>query len=114
MILLEDTAQGFGGEYTRADGTKMMDGSLGIISDTSFFPANPLGCYGDGGAIFTDGEELNILCRSIAIHGKDMELPEDSNAKYNNIRLDLTAVWIRFKLLFCLPSFQLLRMRSWK
>ncbi len=87
MILLEDAAQGFGGEYTRADGTKMMAGSLGDISTTSFFPAKPLGCYGDGGAIFTDSEELNILCRSIAVHGKDMEHPEDPNAKYNNIRL---------------------------
>ena len=87
MLLLEDAAQGFGGVYTTASGKRKMAGSLGDISTTSFFPAKPLGCYGDGGAIFTDSDELNILCRSIAVHGKDMEHPDDPNAKYNNIRL---------------------------
>ncbi len=87
MILLEDAAQGFGGEYSCSDGTRLKAGKLGDISTTSFFPAKPLGCYGDGGAIFTDDENLNILCRSIAVHGKDMEHPDDPNAKYNNVRL---------------------------
>ncbi len=87
MLLLEDAAQGFGGAYITDSGERKMAGSLGDISTTSFFPAKPLGCYGDGGAIFTDDEELNILCRSLAVHGKDMEHPSDPNAKYNNIRL---------------------------
>lgn len=87
MLLLEDAAQGFGGEYITEAGEKKMAGSLGDISTTSFFPAKPLGCYGDGGAIFTDDDNLAMYCRSIAVHGKDMEHPDDQNAKYNNIRL---------------------------
>ena len=87
MLLLEDAAQGFGGEYTLSDGTKYMAGKLGDISTTSFFPAKPLGCYGDGGAIFTDDDHIADMCRSIAVHGKDTENPDDPNAKYNNIRL---------------------------
>lgn len=91
LLLLEDAAQGFGGEYTTASGEKLMAGKLGKISTTSFFPAKPLGCYGDGGAIFTDDDHLAILCRSIAVHGKDMEHPDDPYAKYNNIRLGMNS-----------------------
>ena len=69
LIIIEDAAQGFGGEI---NGKKAC--SFGNISCTSFFPAKPLGCYGDGGAIFTDDDNLAMLCRSIAVHGKDMEL----------------------------------------
>lgn len=87
MLLLEDAAQGFGGSYTSENGNKMMAGKLGDISTTSFFPAKPLGCYGDGGAIFTDDDYIADMCRSIAVHGKDMENPDDPNAKYNNVRL---------------------------
>lgn len=91
LLLLEDAAQGFGGSYTCSDGTKKMAGSLGKISTTSFFPAKPLGCYGDGGAIFTDDDELAIACRSIAVHGKDMTHPDDPSAKYNNARLGMNS-----------------------
>lgn len=87
LLLLEDAAQGFGGSYIDHIGTKRIAGSLGKISTTSFFPAKPLGCYGDGGAIFTDDDNLATLCRSIAVHGKDMNNPSDPNAKYNNARL---------------------------
>ena len=65
-----------------ADGTKKMSGILGKISTTSFFPAKPLGCYGDGGAIFTDDDELATMCLSIAVHGKDMQHPDDPNARF--------------------------------
>ena len=91
MLLLEDAAQGFGGEYTTATGEKLKAGKLGTISTTSFFPAKPLGCYGDGGAIFTDDDELATACRSIAVHGKDMVHPDDPNSKYNNIRLGMNS-----------------------
>lgn len=91
LILVEDAAQGFGGSYTVSDGTVKMACSLGTISTTSFFPAKPLGCYGDGGAIFTDDDNLALLCRSIAVHGKDMEHPDDPNAKYNNIRVGMNS-----------------------
>ena len=82
LLLLEDGAQGFGGSI---DGKKAC--SFGDISTTSFFPAKPLGCYGDGGAIFTDNDEWADLIRSICIHGKDTGNPDDPNAKYNNIRI---------------------------
>lgn len=82
LLLLEDAAQGFGGSIN-----EKMACSFGDISTTSFFPAKPLGCYGDGGAIFTDNDEWASLIRSICVHGKDTSNPDDPNAKYNNIRL---------------------------
>lgn len=91
LILLEDAAQGFGGHITLLDGTVKMACSLGDISTTSFFPAKPFGCYGDGGAIFTNDDSIAALCRSIAVHGKDMGNPSHSNAKYNNARLGMNS-----------------------
>lgn len=82
LLLLEDAAQGFGGSINGK-----LACSFGDISTTSFFPAKPLGCYGDGGAIFTDNDEWASLIRSICVHGKDMSNPGDPNAKYNNVRL---------------------------
>ena len=80
LLLLEDGAQGFGGGI---EGRRAC--SFGDISTTSFFPAKPLGCYGDGGAIFTDNDEWAALLRSLAVHGKS------GNDKYNNIRLGLNS-----------------------
>ena len=80
LLLLEDGAQGFGGEIR---GRKAC--SFGDISTTSFFPAKPLGCYGDGGAIFTNSDEWAALIRSYAVHGKA------GDDKYNNIRLGLNS-----------------------
>ncbi len=82
LFLLEDGAQGFGGNII---GKRAC--SFGDISTTSFFPAKPLGCYGDGGAIFTNNDKWADLVRSICVHGKDTSNPNDPNAKYNNIRL---------------------------
>lgn len=82
LLLMEDAAQGFGGNINGK-----MTCSFGDISTTSFFPAKPLGCYGDGGAIFTDNDEWANLIRSICVHGKDTSNPNDPNAKYNNIRI---------------------------
>ena len=82
LLLLEDGAQGFGGSI---NGKRAC--SFGDISTTSFFPAKPLGCYGDGGAIFTNNDEWADLIRSICVHGKDTSNPNDPNAKYNNIRI---------------------------
>ena len=79
LLILEDGAQGFGGELY---GKKAC--SFGNISTTSFFPAKPLGCYGDGGAIFTDDEELQALLRSICVHGK-------GTMKYDNVRIGMNS-----------------------
>lgn len=86
LFLLEDGAQGFGGEFKHKKAC-----SFGDISTTSFFPAKPLGCYGDGGAIFTDNDKWADLIRSLCVHGKDTSNPNDPNSKYNNIRLGLNS-----------------------
>ena len=80
LLLLEDGAQGFGGSI---NGQRAC--SFGDISTTSFFPAKPLGCYGDGGAVFTDNDEWATLIRSYAVHGKS------GSDKYNNIRLGMNS-----------------------
>ncbi len=77
--LLIDGAQSFGGEYKNK-----RVGSMGDITTTSFFPAKPLGCYGDGGAIFTGDDELADKIDSIRLHGK-------GNQKYDNIRIGLNS-----------------------
>lgn len=77
LFVLEDAAQGFGGEYK---GKKA--GSFGDVSATSFFPAKPLGCYGDGGAIFTDNDELAQKIHSIRVHGQ-------GTSRYDNVRIGL-------------------------
>lgn len=79
LFLLEDAAQGFGGSI---DGQRVC--SFGDISTTSFFPAKPLGCYGDGGAVFTDSDEWAALLRSCAVHGK-------GSMKYDNVRIGMNS-----------------------
>lgn len=75
--LLSDAAQSFGATYK---GRKM--GTIGVATSTSFFPAKPLGCYGDGGAIFTDDAELADTLRSIRNHGAGRD-------KYDNVRIGM-------------------------
>ena len=79
LKILEDGAQGFGGRIGVQNAC-----SFGDISTTSFFPAKPLGCYGDGGAIFTDDEESAKMIRSLCVHGKGTD-------KYDNVRIGLNS-----------------------
>ena len=79
MYVLEDAAQGFGGSINGR-----LACSFGDISTTSFFPAKPLGCYGDGGAVFTDNDEWANLIRSFKVHGKGSD-------KYDNIRIGMNS-----------------------
>jgi len=69
LYVIEDNAQGIGGTYTFKDGTKRMTGSIGHVASTSFFPSKNLGCYGDGGAIFTNDDNLAHTIRGIVNHG---------------------------------------------
>jgi dTDP-4-amino-4,6-dideoxygalactose transaminase len=78
MFVLDDAAQAFGASYK---GRRL--GTLGLVTATSFFPAKPLGCFGDGGAIFTDDAELADTLRSVRVHGQGSD-------KYDNVRLGLT------------------------
>ena len=78
MFVLDDAAQAFGASYK---GRRL--GTFGLVTATSFFPAKPLGCFGDGGAIFTDDAELAETLRSIRMHGQGSD-------RYDNVRLGLT------------------------
>lgn len=89
MFLIEDGAQGFGGSIRlpkpSGEGTVVKRAcSFGDISTTSFFPAKPLGCYGDGGAVFTDNDEWAALVESYRVHGK-------GSHKYDNVRIGLNS-----------------------
>ena len=75
LKIIEDAAQGFGGSINNKKA-----GSFGDIATTSFFPAKPLGCYGDGGAVFTNNDEYADSVRSLRVHGKGID-------KYDNIRI---------------------------
>lgn len=70
LYVIEDTAQAIGSVYTFADGTKMQAGTMGDIGCTSFFPSKNLGCYGDGGAVYTKNEELAKKIKMISNHGQ--------------------------------------------
>jgi len=79
LLILEDGAQGFGGQIGNRRAC-----SFGHAATTSFFPAKPLGCYGDGGAVFTDDDELDEKIRSIRVHGK-------GSSRYDNICIGLNS-----------------------
>ena len=68
--IIEDNAQAIGGNYTFPDGKTVKNGSMGIVGCTSFFPSKNLGCYGDGGAMFTKDDALALKLRMIANHGQ--------------------------------------------
>lgn len=79
LWLIDDSAQGFGATYKGR-----VTGTIGRLATTSFFPAKPLGCYGDGGAIFTDDDELASVLQSLRFHGKGSD-------KYDNVRIGMNA-----------------------
>lgn len=70
LAVIEDNAQAIGGDYVFSDGTKKKTGTIGTIGTTSFFPSKNLGCYGDGGAIFTNDDRLAEQMKMIANHGQ--------------------------------------------
>lgn len=77
LKVFEDSAQGFGGSFKNKKAC-----SYGHVSATSFFPAKPLGCYGDGGAVFTDDDDLAEIMKSIRVHGSGSD-------RYNNVRIGI-------------------------
>ncbi|MCD4677354.1 MAG: DegT/DnrJ/EryC1/StrS family aminotransferase [Desulfobacula sp.] len=95
LIVIEDAAQSFGAEYKGR-----MAGSLGYAGCTSFFPAKPLGCYGDGGAVFTDSDEIADKLLSIRVHGKGKD-------KYENIRLGLNGRLDTLQAAILLPKLEI-------
>ena len=97
LFVIEDNAQGIGADYTSKDGTKKKAGSIGHVASTSFFPSKNLGCYGDGGAIFTNDDDLAHTIRGIVNHGMYVRYHHDVVGV--NSRLDsIQAAVLRAKL----------------
>lgn len=97
LYVIEDNAQGIGATYTSKDGTKTKTGAIGHVASTSFFPSKNLGCYGDGGAIFTNDDDLAHTIRGIVNHGMYVRYHHDVVGV--NSRLDsIQATILRAKL----------------
>ncbi|WP_407481280.1 DegT/DnrJ/EryC1/StrS family aminotransferase [Elizabethkingia meningoseptica] len=97
LYVIEDNAQAIGADYTFSDGTKKKSGTIGTLGTTSFFPSKNLGCYGDGGAIFTNDDELEYKIRGIVNHGMYRRYYHDEVGV--NSRLDsVQAAVLRIKL----------------
>ncbi len=97
LFIIEDNAQAIGSEYIFADGSRRKTGALGHIGCTSFFPSKNLGCYGDGGAVFTNDDHLAQKLRVIVNHGMEVRYYHDSVGV--NSRLDsIQAAILRIKL----------------
>ncbi|MEZ4858814.1 MAG: DegT/DnrJ/EryC1/StrS family aminotransferase [Flavobacteriaceae bacterium] len=97
LYVIEDNAQGIGANYTSKDGTKRKTGTMGHVASTSFFPSKNLGCYGDGGAIFTNDDDLAHALRGIVNHGMYVRYHHDVVGV--NSRLDsIQATILRAKL----------------
>ncbi len=97
LFVIEDVAQAIGADYTFSDGTKAKAGTIGTIGCTSFFPSKNLGCYGDGGALYTNDDELAKKLRMVAHHGQSIQYHHDVLGV--NSRLDtLQAAILKVKL----------------
>lgn len=97
LHIIEDNAQAIGADYIFRDGTRKKAGTMGIVGCTSFFPSKNLGCYGDGGALFTNDDELAQKLRVIVNHGMEVRYYHDSIGV--NSRLDsIQAAILRIKL----------------
>lgn len=84
LFVIEDAAQAIGAKQTEKDGKTRMCGAFGDVASTSFYPAKPLGCYGDGGAMFTNNDELAEVLRSLLFHGK-------GETQYDNVRIGINS-----------------------
>ncbi len=97
LFVIEDNAQAIGADYKSSDGTTKKAGTIGTVGCTSFFPSKNLGCYGDGGAIFTNDDALAAKLKMIANHGQSVQYIHDSIGV--NSRLDsIQAAILRIKL----------------
>lgn len=96
LFVIEDGAQSMGGSYKGK-----MNGSFGDVAATSFFPAKPLGCYGDGGAIFTNNDDLAAKMHSIRVHGQ-------GTSRYDNVRIGLNGRMDTLQAAILLPKLAVL------
>jgi UDP-2-acetamido-2-deoxy-ribo-hexuluronate aminotransferase len=98
LFVIEDTAQAIGSKYTFKDGTVKQAGTMGTVGCTSFFPSKNLGCYGDGGALFTNDTTLYNKIKMIANHGQSVQYHHDSigvNSRLDSIQAAILRVKLR-------------------
>ena len=99
LFVIEDTAQATGAEFYFSDGTRKKAGTIGTIGTTSFFPSKNLGCYGDGGAMFTNDDDLAMKLRSIANHGMKVKYHHDDigiNSRLDTIQAAVLNVKLKY------------------
>lgn len=99
LFVVEDNAQAIGAEYRFDDGSTKKAGTIGHIGTTSFFPSKNLGCYGDGGALFTDDENLAIKIRMIANHGQSTQYVHDIigiNSRLDTLQAAILLVKLKY------------------
>jgi UDP-2-acetamido-2-deoxy-ribo-hexuluronate aminotransferase len=99
LVVIEDAAQATGAEYIFSDGTTKKAGTIGDIGTTSFFPSKNLGCYGDGGAIYTNNDELAEKLRSTANHGMKVRYQHDFvgiNSRLDTIQAAILRVKLKY------------------
>ena len=98
LFVIEDNAQAIGADYTYSDGKKVKTGTIGHIGCTSFFPSKNLGCYGDGGAIMTNNDDLAAKIRMMANHGQSRQYYHDTigvNSRLDSIQAGILDVKLR-------------------
>lgn len=98
LYVIEDNAQAIGADYRLKDGSTKKAGTLGTIGCTSFFPSKNLGCYGDGGALFTNDEALAKKIRMIANHGQSVQYVHDSigcNSRLDSIQAAILSIKLK-------------------
>lgn len=99
LFVIEDTAQALGAEYTFADGRVMRAGTIGHIGCTSFFPSKNLGCFGDGGALYTNDEQLAARIRKIANHGQSKKYHHELvgiNSRLDTLQAGILKVKLKY------------------
>ena len=99
LRVIEDTAQAIGSMYTFSDGSKKQAGTMGDIGTTSFFPSKNLGCYGDGGAIFTNDASLAQKIKMIANHGQNVKYFHDSigvNSRLDTLQAAILSIKLKY------------------
>jgi dTDP-4-amino-4,6-dideoxygalactose transaminase len=99
LFVIEDNAQAIGADYTMPDGTTIKAGTIGNVGCTSFFPAKNLGCYGDGGAMFTNDDELAAKLRIVANHGQTEQYYHDMigvNSRLDSIQAAVLEIKLKY------------------
>jgi UDP-2-acetamido-2-deoxy-ribo-hexuluronate aminotransferase len=99
IFIVEDTAQAIGSEYTFKDGSIKQAGTIGDIGTTSFFPSKNLGCYGDGGAIFTNSDELAVRIKMMANHGQSKKYQHDVvgvNSRLDSLQATILDIKLKY------------------